>query len=227
MAEKKSPIKKKRIPIPELGMDVFVRRLGAEDRDTFETALIDSRDDDGNFFYKWIPGQIHGLILARTIVYENGNRVFSDKEAEKLGAGHSDALYRIYREALYIHGLGPKPDHKKHRVKVSPRLKKHFPGLAEIAERFPMLLPNFGNNPTNVFKKKYAEEYPPGSEDRDQLLGTVSSVPDTERADALARIFGRHPRPIHIGHWQNVKGYVMQNLAEDADQPPVIGPPVS
>ncbi len=216
VTKKEKPTKIKRIPIPELGMDVFVRRIGKEERDTFEAAIIESRDENGNFFYKWIPGRIEGLLLARAIVDEDGNRVYSDEEAGKLGAGHSDAKYRIYREALYINGLGPKPDHGKDRVVAPSWLKNQFPDFAATVERFPMLFPNFGNNPTNVFKKKYAEKYRHGTEARDHLLGTVPSVPETEQADALDRLLDRHPKPIHYGRWKKVEGYVMRNLVDDA-----------
>jgi hypothetical protein len=188
-----------------MGIDVLIRRMGKEERDTFEAALVESRDENGIFFYKWIPGLIQGLILARSIVDEDGNRVYSDEEAERLGYTHSDAKYRILREALYINGLGPKPDHEKERVIVTPWRKEQFPGLAEMAERFPMLFPNFGNNPANVFKKEYAEKYRPGSPSHDLLIASLSRVDDAERLAAAKRIIG-HRSPM-------VKGRITEHRA--------------
>src|SRR5688572_12784372 len=85
-------IKREGVPVPEWGCTVFVQVMSGVERDAFEQACL---GDDG----KMSTANIRAKLAAHTVVDDKGKRVFSDSDAELLGAKSAAALDRIFSVA--------------------------------------------------------------------------------------------------------------------------------
>lgn len=92
-------LKSEDVPVPEWGGDVRVRSLTGAERDAFDTSLL-GKDGKRNL------GNIRARLLALTIVDENGDRVFSDDDADQLGAKSAGVLERLFEVAQRLNGMG-------------------------------------------------------------------------------------------------------------------------
>src|SRR5690606_31965338 len=96
------------VPLPEFGGAVRVRGMTGAERDEWEADQVDP-----NLARQWNklnPRQrqmairhrmrnIRARLVARCVVDENGNRLFSDKDVEKLGEVSAAVLNRLYEVA--------------------------------------------------------------------------------------------------------------------------------
>lgn len=91
-------LKRETVPCPEWGGDVIISELSAIDRDRFWPAILTS---DG----KHDPINVTGKLLVRCIVDSDGNRIFSDTDAEDLGKKAPDIITRLFKVAERINKL--------------------------------------------------------------------------------------------------------------------------
>lgn len=87
-------LKTVRIAVPEWGGDVFVRVMTGMERDEFEDFLI--------------KGKARGAraeLAARTLVDEQGQRLFTGDEIEVLGKKSAPALDRVFDAAQRLNGF--------------------------------------------------------------------------------------------------------------------------
>lgn len=93
-------LKREKVTVKEWGGDVFVRAMTGTERDGFDQSLVvDGKTDLINARAK---------LVARCIVDEAGELVFSDQDIEALGRKSARALERVSRVAQRLNGLGDK-----------------------------------------------------------------------------------------------------------------------
>lgn len=88
------------VEVPEWGGVVIVRALTGTERDSYEADI----------FATGTPGQynlqnIRAKLAARTMIDEQGVRLFSDSEVSKLGLKSASALDRVFGVAQRLSGL--------------------------------------------------------------------------------------------------------------------------
>ena len=91
------------VEIPEWNGAVIVRGLTGAERDAFEQSIVEQRGKNTRMNLR----NIRAKLVALTVVDENGNRVFSDEDAEALGKKSAAALDRIFAVAQRLSGLRP------------------------------------------------------------------------------------------------------------------------
>jgi hypothetical protein len=89
------------VEVPEWHGSVLVRGLTGKQRDIFESTLLERRGR------RMIPNtaNIRAKLVAWSVVDDEGNRVFTDAEAEELGEKSAAAVDRIYTVASRLSGL--------------------------------------------------------------------------------------------------------------------------
>ncbi len=94
-------IKTDDVEVPEWGGTVRVQGLTGTERDAFEASLRQLRGD------KMVPNlaNARAKLVARTIVGEDGVRLFGDNEINALGAKSAAALDRVFEVASELSGL--------------------------------------------------------------------------------------------------------------------------
>ena len=94
-----SDIKTEEVPVPEWGGTVLVRGLTAKQRDKAEAAMFQLHgsvtNKNGPDMRMSMAG-VRALMAAMAIVDEQGNRLFSDADAEILGEKSGAALDRVF-----------------------------------------------------------------------------------------------------------------------------------
>lgn len=94
-----SDIKTEEVPVPEWGGTVLVRGLTAKQRDKAEAAMFQLRGSvtskNGPDMRMSMAG-VRALMAAMAIVDEQGDRLFSDADAELLGEKSGAALDRVF-----------------------------------------------------------------------------------------------------------------------------------
>jgi hypothetical protein len=91
------------VEIPEWNGSVIVRGLTGTERDAFEQSIVEQRGKNTRMNLR----NIRAKLVALTVVDEEGNRVFSDEDAEALGKKSAAALDRIFAIAQRLSGLRP------------------------------------------------------------------------------------------------------------------------
>lgn len=91
------------VEIPEWNGAVIVRGLTGAERDAFEQSIVEQRGKNTRMNLR----NIRAKLVALTVVDEEGNRVFSDEDAEALGKKSAAALDRIFAVAQRLSGLRP------------------------------------------------------------------------------------------------------------------------
>ncbi len=89
------------VAVPEWGGSVFVRGLDGMQRDSFERSMVDIKGKDSVVNY----ANFRGKMVARSVVDENGKRVFKDSDAENLGKKSGKALGRVFDVAQRLSGM--------------------------------------------------------------------------------------------------------------------------
>lgn len=92
-------LKSETVTVPEWGGDVIVREMSARERDAFETAIL-NRDGE-----EVTVENVRAHLAVRSVVDEQGNRIFGDDDAEALANQSGAALNRIYTKACRLSRL--------------------------------------------------------------------------------------------------------------------------
>jgi len=90
-----------KVYIPALGGHVFVRGMTGAERDAFEASLVVGRGKSRDVS----TANIRAKLVARCLVTEQGERLFTDAEADALGAVRADVLTPIFSVAQRLSGV--------------------------------------------------------------------------------------------------------------------------
>ena len=93
-----------RVAVPEWGGEVMVRGMTGAERDAFEASLVRTR---GQKTSELNLENARAKLIARTVVDEEGTRLFSDADAVALGKKSAQALQRVFEVAQRLSGLTP------------------------------------------------------------------------------------------------------------------------
>lgn len=86
---------REKVEVPEWGGCVYIGEVSAKDWMESQDAALKDKEDGRQFSTApWI-----GRILAKSIVDENGNRIFSDEDASELMKKPLTIINRLYRIA--------------------------------------------------------------------------------------------------------------------------------
>ena len=89
------------VDVPEWGGTVFVRTMTGAERDDWE---METYSGEGTVN----RANVRARLCARCMVDDQGARLFTDKEADKLGAKSGAALDRVFQIARELNGLSAK-----------------------------------------------------------------------------------------------------------------------
>ena len=98
-----------RVEVPEWSGYCLVRGMTGTERDSFEESIIEFEDHKkGKGTQRTAKtkfANIRAKLVARSVVDEDGKRVFTDAEAEKLGAKSGAVLDRLFDVARRLSGM--------------------------------------------------------------------------------------------------------------------------
>jgi hypothetical protein len=97
----------KRLAIPELGGDVLIQKLSAEDRGQLDVWIADYRDNaakKGDDPEGWRL-LMRPKIISLCLVDEAGKPLFSEQQLEDLAEGAVDLVERLYDECRHYNRL--------------------------------------------------------------------------------------------------------------------------
>ena len=89
------------VEIPEWGGAVRVRSFTGRERDAFEASMVRGDGRDRRVDLTNMRARLVGL----TVIDESGQRLFTDEEADLLGAKSGAALDRVFAIAQKLNGL--------------------------------------------------------------------------------------------------------------------------
>ena len=89
------------VEVPEWGGSVLVRPLTGEERDAFEESMLSGQGKNR----KVTLANVRAKLVARCVVDESGDRLFSDGDIARLGKKSAAALNRVYEAASKASGL--------------------------------------------------------------------------------------------------------------------------
>ena len=89
------------VPVPEWGGEVLVRSLTGAERDAYEATMIHLRGTDPQVNL----ANARAKLAARSMVDEQGQRLFSDEDVKALSQKSAAALQRVYDVASRLSGL--------------------------------------------------------------------------------------------------------------------------
>ena len=87
------------VPVPEWGGDVIVSTLTGRERDAWEASMI--ADDQKTMTID----DVRAKLCVKVLVDENGDRIFSDNDAEQLTLKSCAALDRVFQAAKDLNAL--------------------------------------------------------------------------------------------------------------------------
>ena len=99
----KTDLPKEEVFVPEWGGSVFVRALTAKERVIYEQAVITRTGKDVETNLE----KAIALLVALTVVDEDGKRLFSNKDADELADKNANALSKLYMVAVRMSSLAP------------------------------------------------------------------------------------------------------------------------
>jgi hypothetical protein len=108
---KKEPVD---VPWPMGGEKLYVRELQARERDDYLTATMKT----GEFAWR---KNLTAELLVKVLVNEDGERLFSDSQAEALGAKGTSVMAKLFTVAMRLSGM---------EVEAAEAIQKDF-GLAQ------------------------------------------------------------------------------------------------
>ena len=85
----------KTVDVPEWGGSVLLRGLSSRDKDKFETELAETQD----------LNNLRARLVVLSLVDENGERMFSDDEADSLGQKNALVIGRLFDEVRELSGM--------------------------------------------------------------------------------------------------------------------------
>ena len=89
------------VEVPEWGGAVRVRSFTGRERDAFEASMVRGEGRDRKVDLTNMRARLVGL----TVIDETGQRLFTDEEADLLGAKSGAALDRVFAIAQKLNGL--------------------------------------------------------------------------------------------------------------------------
>jgi hypothetical protein len=89
------------VEVPEWGGSVRVKALAGKDRDAFEASMQQQRGKE----YVRNMANVRAKLVAKTVVDENGERMFAENEINALGQKSAAALDRIFEVAAKLSRL--------------------------------------------------------------------------------------------------------------------------
>ncbi|MCP4897614.1 MAG: hypothetical protein GY906_11635 [bacterium] len=98
-------LKSERVSVPEWGGDVIVRELTGAERDAWEASIVDVNTGS---FTEEKAANTRAKLVARTVVDEAGNRLFTEEDIERLGGLSASGLSRVFNVAASLSGLTEK-----------------------------------------------------------------------------------------------------------------------
>lgn len=96
-------IQTEEVSVPEWGGTVLVRALDGEERDALEASMIQGKGKNAQVNLK----NLRAKLVARSIVDENGKRLFEDSDIPALAKKSAAALNRVYEVAQRLSGITP------------------------------------------------------------------------------------------------------------------------
>jgi|SRR5690606_649522 len=88
------------IDVPEWGGKARLMSMSGDDRDRFETKILEGRKGDAIDLVG-----MRALLVGLCLVDEKGKRLFSDNDLRRLGAKSAKVLSRLYDEAARMNGI--------------------------------------------------------------------------------------------------------------------------
>jgi hypothetical protein len=89
------------VEVPEWEGKVRVRSLAGIERDALEASMIEGKGKNANVNL----ANLRAKLVARSIVDEEGKRVFEDQDIAALGRKSAAALNRVYEVAQRLSGI--------------------------------------------------------------------------------------------------------------------------
>jgi hypothetical protein len=97
-------LKYEEMDVPEWGGLVRIKVMTGMERDDFEQSVFDMKGKDTKVNLK----NFRAKLLVKTIVDDQGRRVFEESDIEGLSRKSSKVLDRIFNKAQEINGIGQK-----------------------------------------------------------------------------------------------------------------------
>jgi len=94
-------IQTEKVDVPEWGGSVLVRGLDGKSRDQFEAEAVIRNGDEVQVNYE----NLRAKLIAKTVVDEEGNLIFSSADVEALGKKSGRALQRVFNVAQKLSGM--------------------------------------------------------------------------------------------------------------------------
>lgn len=89
------------VEVPEWGGQVRVKSLTGKERDALESSMIVGKGKNANVNLN----NLRAKLVARSVVDEDGKRIFTDDDIAALGAKSAAALTRVYEVAQRLSGI--------------------------------------------------------------------------------------------------------------------------
>jgi len=107
MILKASNLRTEEVPVPEWGGSVLVRELRGRERDEWEASLAVQRGKTAAGVPVMVPdvANMRAKLVARTIVGEDGEPLFTQQDVAALGELSAAALDRVAEAAMKLSGL--------------------------------------------------------------------------------------------------------------------------
>ena len=96
-------IQTEEVHVSEWGGTVLVRALDGEERDALEASMIQGKGKNAQVNLK----NLRAKLVARSMVDENGKRLFEDGDIPALAKKSAAALNRVYEVAQRLSGITP------------------------------------------------------------------------------------------------------------------------
>lgn len=94
------------ISVPEWGITIRLRGLSGIDRDAYDQSLYETKVvGDKTETVPNLANQRARMLVKCILDAEEGNRVFTDDEAARLGTKNAGVLDRLYTRARFLSGL--------------------------------------------------------------------------------------------------------------------------
>src|SRR5215472_5794653 len=90
------------VDVPEWGGTVLVRGMTGRERDAFEVSML----TPGRGGRRTVdPANVRAKLVARCVVDDDGNRLFTDADVAELGGKSAAAVDRVYSVAARLSGM--------------------------------------------------------------------------------------------------------------------------
>jgi len=91
-------LRRETVEVPEWGGEVLLRELRGRERDAFEEGSMDSKRNV-------MMTNMRARLVAASAIDEQGERLFSNKEAAQLGDKSATALNRLFEVCCRLSGI--------------------------------------------------------------------------------------------------------------------------